>query len=166
MMLRTSRVRALTLIEIIIGLVLIALAGAVLLTNLTSNSKLAGMTRNRTAAALIARNFAEDVKAHNYGEPAPKNWPTVTTETVPPDGWNGKYDPDDPNYERIPMLVYGRPARLVFYRQLRLQNGSFLDKNIKKKTDKVTLQVWWREKNNAKEEFKSLEIEMGVRNPW
>lgn len=161
-----QRLRALTLVEIIIGLVLIALAGAVLLTNLSSNSRLAGMTRNRTAAALIAANFIEDVKAHHYGEPAPKSWPEVTTDTSPPDDFSEKYDAADTNYERLEMLVYGKPVRLVFYQQLRLQNGSFLDKSKTKKTDKVTLQIWWREKNNTKVDFKSLEIEMGVRNPW
>jgi type II secretory pathway pseudopilin PulG len=158
---------ALSLIEIIIGFFVIAVAGAVLFSNLSSSYRFAGMTRNRTAATLLGGNFVEEVRAHNYGQPAPKNWPTVTTDTSPPTGWDDKYDSEDPNYEKIDMLVYGRPTNLIFYRQLRLENGSFLDKTKAKKTDKVTLQIWWREENaNNADKYKSLELEMGVSSPW
>jgi type II secretory pathway pseudopilin PulG len=161
------RVRALTLIEIIIGLMVMAVAGTVLFASLGSSYRFAGKTRNRTAATLIAGNFVEDVKAHNYGQPAPLSWPTVTTDTTPPTGWSDKYDAEDPNYTRIPMLVYGRQTRLVFYRQLRLANGSFVDSAKNEKTDKVTLVIWWREETADNIDVnKSLEVEMGVRSPW
>lgn len=157
---------ALTLIEIIIGLVVISVAGVVLFTSLSTSYRFAGKTTNRTAATLIAGNFMEEVKAHRYGQPAPKNWPQVTADTRPPANWDDKYDPENPNYARIPMLVYGREARLVFYQQLRLANGSFLDSSKSQKTDKVTLVIWWREENPGKTDYKSLEVELGVRSPW
>lgn len=157
----------LSLVEVIIGFLVIAIAGAVLFTHLSASYRFSGMTRNRTAAALIAGNFVEEVRAHNYGQPAPLTWPALSTESSPPTDWDNNYDPDDPNYERIEMLVYGKPARMVFYRQFSLENGSFLDKTINEKTDKVKLKIWWREEATGKESpYKSLDIEMGVRSPW
>jgi type II secretory pathway pseudopilin PulG len=160
------RTRALSMVEVIIGFFVLAAAGAVLFSYLGSSYRLSGMTRNRTAATFLAGNFVEEVKAHNYGQPAPASWPTVTTETSPPDGWDGAYTPDDPNYAKIDLLVYGRTNRLVFYRQLRLENGSFIG-NGNNKTDKVMLTIWWREKTAENENaFKRLDVEMGVRSPW
>ncbi len=162
-----ARERALSLIDVIIGFFVIAVAGAVLFTHLSASYRFSGMTRNRTAAALIAGNFVEEVRAHNYGQPAPKTWPALSTESSPPSDWDNNYDPEDPNYARIEMLVYGKPARMVFYRQFSLENGSFLDSSVKEKTDRVTLKIWWREEATGKKSpYKSLDIEMGVRSPW
>lgn len=166
-MMRFRRTRALSMVEIIIGFFVLTVAGAVLFSNLSSSYRFAGMTRNRTAATFLAGNFVEEVRAHQYGEPAPKSWPAVTTDTSPPSDWNEQFDAEDPNYAKIDLLVYGRATSLIFYRQLRLENGSFLDKSKSNKTDKVTYTVWWREVTaENKDAFKSLEIEMGVRSPW
>ena len=164
---RRGDLRALSLIEIIIGFLVLAIAGSVLFSNISSSYRFSGMTTNRTAATIVAGNFVEEIKAHEYGQPAPKSWPAIATDSNPPAEISDNYDPDDPNYERIEMLVYGRNARFVFYRQLRLENGSFLDSSKPNKTDKIFFTIWWREKTSQTENaFKSLVLEMGVRSPW
>lgn len=164
---RRVELRALSLIEVIIGFFVMAAAGAVLFTNLNSSYRYAGMTRSRTAATLLAANFVEEIKAHNYGEKAPKSWPKVSDESAPPSDWDKGYEPEDTNYERLEMLVAGRPVEMVFYRHLTLANGSFVDEAKTSKTDRVSLTLWWREAGLQGEKgFKSLQIELGVRSPW
>lgn len=158
------RRQALSVVEMVVCFGILAFAIPVLFSSFSSSYRFSAMTRNRSAAVLLAGSFLEELKSHEYGQPAPKTWPG---DHGPPPGWDAKFNFGNPNFQRIDLLVYGRPARLEFYRQLKFENGSFIGRDPDQKTDKATLTLYWHEDiGNPKEGNKTLVAEMALSSPW
>ncbi len=118
--------RGLSLLEVILGLAVMATAGLVMLSVFSSSTGLAVGDRNRSLAILMAENMIEDVHAHPYGAAAPDSWPL--TEQA----------------QTFMALVEGAPQQTVFHRQMRFENGSFIG-NGTQSSDVAYITVSWDE---------------------
>lgn len=145
--------RGFTLIEIILAIFIFAVVAVILFRAFTANKRLSVQSRDRTAAQLLMSNLLEDVRAHPFGQIAPKSWPS--TSTPGPNWQSGSF----PDVQEIPAFVEGRSQKLVFHRSLSYE-GSIVGKGANRPYDVVTAVISW--KDPGQPALKSLEATLVV----
>ena len=127
-----------TLIEIILALFIFSVASVIIFRAFAANKRLSVQSRDRTAAQLLMSNLIEEVKAHPFGQVAPKSWPSTGT---PGANWqSGSF----PEVQEIPAFVEGKSQKLVFHRSLSYE-GSLVGKGSGKPFDVVTAVISWND---------------------
>jgi len=122
------RRRGFTILEVVLALAVIAVAFLVLFSIFGSGARHAVQTRNRTMGMLVAQSIMEDLRGHQYGQPAPASWPIGPT----------------PKTESFAFYVDGKPQEMVFRKQVTLDNGSLVGAAAGD-ADRATIVVSWDE---------------------
>jgi type II secretory pathway pseudopilin PulG len=126
------RRRAFSIVEIILALALLIVTGFAMLSFFTQSGKHAVHTRHRKLALVTAQNLLEEVRAHPYGEPAPKTWPL---------------DPQNPLTESYLFVLAGNRQAEDFKKSMTFQNGSLIGKT-QDDFDEVTVKVTWEDQGD------------------
>lgn len=117
--------RAFSLTEIVIALLLIAVALSILLVSWKRSRQLAALTRNRAAAVLQAENLLEEIRAHRFGQPAPASWQA-------------------PHLPPLEIWVNEKRQSLSIRQELSYKTGAFVGKPAPDKSrDEVTIKLTW-----------------------
>lgn len=118
--------RGFSIIELVFALSILLMAFVVILTVFTKSNRYAVQSRNRTAAILLANSMMEEVEAHPYGSPKPKSW---------------VYEVDTP----VKVWTEGKRREMDFHKELKFENGSFIDTTKTDTHDTVTITISWHE---------------------
>lgn len=121
------RLRGFSLIEILIAAVVASIVFLSFMSVFRSSYQYARMTRNRAVGILLGRSLLDEVEAHPYGAPAPRNW--ADGQDVPARIW-----------------IEGRPVTMIFHKKFSYRNASFVGKSKKNEDfDVVTIMLSWKE---------------------
>ena len=145
--------QAMSLIEVVLAAFILVLASLILFRAFTANKRLAVQNRNRTAAQLLIGNLFEEIQAHPYGLPAPKDWPP---DKEPGANWQSAGFPE---VQEIPAYVEGKVQKMVFHRRLSYE-GSMVG-NGTKNYDLATVTIQWSESGHKG--LKELSAQLLVR---
>lgn len=113
-----------TIIEVLITIFIIASGFLVLFTVFQLHVLHATQSRNRIVAEIIADSLVEEMRAHYYGQTAPRSW----TDPV-----------------KIIAVINGFRIDTIYQKQIQYGNGSFTDQNVNQDTDTATITISWVE---------------------
>lgn len=134
--------RGLGLVELLVALALVVTAVFTLITVFTRGSRHAVMSRNRTVGILVCHSTMDEMKAHLFGQPAPKSW-------------------DEPKQAPVTIYLEGRPQAMEFTRTISFSTGAFVGKSAGN-TDEVTIKVEWSEGIGENNGHKEMSIKVPV----
>ncbi|MCD4785654.1 MAG: hypothetical protein K8T10_17670 [Candidatus Eremiobacteraeota bacterium] len=139
-----KRIKGMSIIEVIIALVVITCGILTALTVIAASLRFSTQSRQQVYAYLVAESMLEKIKAHKYGEPAPKSW-------------------KEPEYYKISIEGKAEPMLAEFKRDYNFTaagaNGSFVDSTMPQTEDIVTIVVTWVE-GTGRTSAKSKKIEL------
>jgi len=125
-----KRIRGMSIIELVIAVVIITCGVLTALSVLAASLRFSTQSRQQVYAYLVAESMLEKIKAHKYGEPAPKSW-------------------NEPVYYKISIEGKSEPMLAEFKRSYNFTapgaNGSFVDSTKLQTGDIVTIVVTWVE---------------------
>jgi hypothetical protein len=116
------------LAEIILALAVLLVAFVYTFSVFSSSARQAVQSRDRKLALLTAQSLLEEVRAHAWGRPAPKQWPL-----------------DKPGKVQYQFTVSKRPQECEYEVELKLETGALIGK-VEGPSDKATVTVRWIEK--------------------
>jgi len=119
--------RGFNLVEIILALAVLLVAFVYTFSAFSKSARHAVQSRNRKLAILTAQSLLEEVRAHEWGRPAPKQWPL------------DKFGPV--SYQ---FVVSKRQQKADFEVELQLQTGALIGKVVEP-SDKAIVKVRWEE---------------------
>lgn len=144
------RIKGMSIIELVIALVIITCGILTAISVLAASLRFSTQSRQQVYAYLVAESMLEKIKAHKYGEPAPKSW-------------------KEPVYYKISVEGKSEPMLAEFKRDYNFTavgaNGSFVDSTKPQTEDIVTIIVTWVEGTGRTSAGinKKLELETKVR---
>ena len=136
------RRRGLGLVELLVAMALVVTAVLTLITVFSRGSRHAVMSRNRTVGILVCHSTMDELKAHNFGKPAPQSW-------------------DEPKQAPVTIYLEGRPQLMEFKRTISFSTGSFVGKTSGN-TDEVTIKVEWDEGIGENNGHKEMSVKVPV----
>ncbi len=152
MKLRSRNVRAFSIMELIVALMVIMIGFFTFFSVFSTSSQHAIQTQNRAAANMIAQSYMDEFREHTFGTPAPATW---------------NNDTDKP----VRMVIKDRETNFVFHKKIGYKTNAFINGTIGD-TDIVTLTLTWKEAAGANqaagaptghpEDNKMLKVEMPV----
>ena len=122
-----KKARAFSLIVILFAAVVASMVFISFMSVFRSSYQYARMTRNRAVAIVLGRSLLDEVEAHPYGSPAPRNW--TDGQDVPAQIW-----------------IEGRPITMIFHKKFSYRNASFVGKaKTSENYDVVSIVLSWKE---------------------
>lgn len=119
--------RGINLIEILLATCVLLVAFVFVITAFSGSARQAIQSRNRKLAILTAQSWLDEVRAHDFGKPAPASWPI-----------------NKPGLETYRFVVSGKEQLAEFPVEMTFENGSLIGKGLEN-FDRVTIVVRWEE---------------------
>lgn len=125
--------RGFSLVEILMAAVVISVVFIAFMSVFRSSYQYASTTRNRAIGIVLGRSLLEEVEAHPYGSPAPRNW--ASGQDVPARIW-----------------IEGRPISILFHKKITFANASFVGKGKKNEQyDVVSILLSWKDSTGPRQ---------------
>lgn len=125
--------RAFSLIEMLVAAAMATVVFIAFMSAFSSSYNYARQTRNRAVAIVLGRSLLNEVEAHRYGSPPPRNW--SEGQEIPGSIW-----------------IEGRPVMMTFHKVISFRNASFVGKSpANEDYDVVSIVLSWKESSGPQQ---------------